>query len=79
MRIDQLQPKPTSAEPLEIPAELLESVHRHQSNLGALIASLQAAGLQEETIEVSVRTLVDSYANELTAAIRSLVKVPYHG
>lgn len=79
MRIDQLRPMPTAAEPLEIPAELLDSVHRHQAHLAALIASLQAAGLQEDMIEVSVRTLVDSYADELTLAIRAMVKVQCRG
>jgi hypothetical protein len=74
VRIDQLRPTPTTAESLEIPAELLDSVNRHQAHLAALIASLQAAGLQEDMIDASVRTLVDSYANELTIAIRAMVK-----
>lgn len=74
MRIDQLRPTPTAAEPLEIPAELLDSVNRHQAHLTALIASLEAAGLQEDMIEASVRTLVDSYADELTRAIRAMVR-----
>lgn len=79
MRIDQLHPTPTAAEPLEIPAELLDSVARHQAHLAALIASLRAAGLQEDMVEASVRTLVDSYADELTVAIRGMVKDQHHG
>lgn len=79
MRIDQLRPTPTAAEPLEIPAELLDSVHRHQAHLAALIASLQAAGLQENMIDTSVRSLVDSYADELTLAIRAMVKDQHRG
>lgn len=78
MRIDELRPKPTAAEPLEIPVELLDSVNRHQTNLAALIASLQAAGLEDDMIDASVRTLVDSYAGELTVAIRNFVKAPRH-
>lgn len=74
MRIDQLQPRPSAAEPLEIPAELLSSVTRHQAHLAQLITSLQAAGLQDDMIESSVRVLVDSYAEELTTAIRSMAK-----
>lgn len=74
LRIDQLQPAPTTAEPLEIPAELLSSVQRHQSHLAALVASLRAAGLQEDMIDSSIRTLVDSYADELTTAIRQMMK-----
>jgi hypothetical protein len=70
---------PTAAEPLEIPMELLGSVNRHQVHLAALIASLQAAGLKEDMIEVSVRTLVDSYADELTTAIRAMVQDRCHG
>jgi hypothetical protein len=79
VRIDQLRPIPTAAAPLEIPAELLHSVSRHQAHLAALIASLQAAGLQDDMIETSVRTLVDSYADELTTAIRAMAKDPRHG
>lgn len=79
MRIDQLRPTPTAAEPLEIPAELLESVQRHQAHLAALIASLQAAGLQEDMVDASVRSLVDSYADELTLAIRSMMLDQHRG
>ena len=79
MRIDQLQPRPSAAEPLEIPAELLSSVMRHQAHLAQLIASLQAAGLQDDKIESSVRVLVDSYASELTSAIRGMAKGQHDG
>ncbi|OWK32526.1 hypothetical protein [Sphingomonas mucosissima] len=78
MRIDQLQPTPTAAQPLEIPAELLASVHRHQAHLSALVASMRAAGIASEAIEASVRTLVDSYADELTTAIRSMMRQDSH-
>ena len=74
MRIDQLDHTPTSPEPLEIPPELLESVLRHQAHLAALVASLRAAGLEEEMVDASVRTLIDSYADELTTAIRGMVR-----
>jgi hypothetical protein len=74
VRIDQLDPTPSGAEPLEIPPELLESVMRHQVHLAALIASMRAAGLQEDMVDISVRTLIDSYADELTIAIRGMVK-----
>ncbi len=79
MRIDQLQPGPSAAEPLEIPAELLSSVTRHQAHLAQLITSLQAAGLQDDMIESSVRVLVDSYADELTTAIRGMAKDAQNG
>ena len=79
MRIDQLRPTPTAAEPLEIPAELLDSVVRHQAHLAALLATLQAAGHQEQTIETSIRALIDSYADELTVAIRAMMKDRQHG
>lgn len=76
MRIDQLQPTPTSAQPLEIPAELLDSVDRHQVHLAALISSLRLAGLDEATVDASIRTLIDSYAEELTVAIHAMMKDP---
>lgn len=79
MRIDQLHPTPTAAQALEIPAELLDSVHRHQTHLAALVVSFRAAGLKEEMVDASVRSLVDSYANELTIAIRAMMKKPHHG
>lgn len=79
MRIDQLQPTPSSAEPLEIPAGLLESVRRHQAHLSALIVSLRAAGLDEAMVDASIRTLVDSYADDLTVAIHAMMKDPEHG
>lgn len=79
MRIDQLQPSPRSADPLEIPSELLESVHRHQAHLSALVVSLRAAGLGEDVVDASVRTLVDSYADDLSVAIRTMMKDPHHG
>jgi hypothetical protein len=59
MRIDQLHPAPTMAQPLEIPVELLASVKRHQGHL-------------------AVRVLVDSYADELTAAIRRMMQEERH-
>lgn len=74
MRIDELEPTPTNAAPLEIPAALLESVHRHQAHLAALVSSLRAAGVDEATVEASIRGLVDSYADELTRAVREMIK-----
>lgn len=78
MRVDQLHPD-LAAEPLDIPAELMDSVHRHQTHLAALIASLRAAGLQEVAIDASVRALVDSYAGELSAAIHNMMKAQQGG
>lgn len=79
VRIDQLTPAPTAAPPLEIPPQLLDSVHRHQTHLSALIGSLRAAGLSEAMVDVSIRTLVDSYAEDLTIAIRAMMQEPRHG
>jgi hypothetical protein len=78
MRIDQLHPAPTMAQPLEIPVELLASVKRHQGHLAALIASMRAAGMEGDAIDASVRVLVDSYADELTAAIRRMMQEERH-
>ena len=78
MRIDELSPRPTNAGPLEIPPELHDSVTRHQAHLAALMTSLRAAGLPEDRVESSVRTLVDSYAAELTAAIRAMARTSGH-
>lgn len=78
MRIDQLHPRPTNAQPLVIPPELLDSVNRHQANLAALVASLRGAGLPESMVETSIRSLVDSYAQELTSAIHAMTKASLH-
>ncbi len=76
MRIDQLNPTPSTVVTLEIPAELMHSVARHQTELAKLVVNLQAAGLPDDLIEASVRTLVDSYANELTSAILTMKGSP---
>lgn len=57
----------------QIPAELQESVERHQRHLAALVGSLRAAGVGEETIEASVHQLLESYRSELTSAMRAMV------
>lgn len=57
----------------ELPAELQASLERHRRHLAALVASLRAAGVNDELIEHSVRQLIESYTAELTAALRSTV------
>ena len=52
----------------------MESVRRHQANLAALVESLRAAGVDENMVEASIRGLVDSYADELTRAVRQMLK-----
>lgn len=74
MHINHLRPTLSDTIPMEVPAELLDSVARHQANLMALVASLRAAGLDEDMIDTSVRTLTDSYADELTIVIRGLMR-----
>lgn len=78
MRIDQLHPTPTAAQPLQIPPTLLASVERHQEHLKALITSMRAAGMKGDAIDASVRILVDSYADELTAAIHNMMQDERH-
>ena len=56
-----------------IPPELQESVQRHQRHLSSLVESLRAAGVDEAVIEMSVYQLLDSYRDELTAAMRAVV------
>jgi cell division FtsZ-interacting protein ZapD len=64
---------PGELEQLTVPAELQESVERHQRHLAALVQSLRAAGVDETVIEASVSQLLESYRDELTAAMRALV------
>lgn len=77
--MEELRPMSPGATPLTIPPELAASVARHQTHLAALIASLRAAGIAEDMVAASVRTLVDSYADELTAALREMLKGQLHG
>ncbi|WP_137897745.1 MULTISPECIES: hypothetical protein [Sphingomonas] len=77
--MEELRPMPPGATPLAIPPELAASVARHQEHLSALIASLRAAGVDEAMVATSVRTLVDSYADELTAALREMLRGQLHG
>ncbi len=79
MRIDELEPTPTNAAPLEIPDDLLESVRRHQTNLATLVASLRAAGIDEAVVDASIRSLVDSYADELTRAVQQMLRADARG
>ena len=62
-----------------IPHELQDSVQRHQRHLMALVESLRAAGVGDDVIEASVSQLLDSYRNELTAAMRTLVMADSNG
>jgi tRNA A37 threonylcarbamoyladenosine dehydratase len=79
VHIDHPRTTLTASTPLNVPAELLDSIARHQTHLAALVASLRAAGLQEDMIEISVRTLTDSYADELTTVIRKLMREERRG
>ena len=45
----------------------------------ALVESLRAAGVGDDVIEASVSQLLDSYRNELTAAMRTLVMADSNG
>lgn len=59
---------------IPIPAQLTDSLKRHQQNLAALIVSLRSAGLDESTIESNVHEIVRSYEAELMVAIKALVR-----
>ncbi|HEX8382492.1 MAG TPA: hypothetical protein VF592_03860 [Sphingomonas sp.] len=60
--------------PSAVPAQLEHSVLRHHQNLVTLVASLRSAGFDEVMIEQNVRLLVDSYRDELTAALRAIAR-----
>lgn len=62
----------------ELPPQLHASLQRHRQHLATLVASLRAAGLAEALIDASVRTLVDSYEAELSAALRALREEEIH-
>jgi hypothetical protein len=59
---------------LEIPEALQSSLDRHRENLARLIVSLQSAGIGEEQIETSVSVVVASYKEELTRAIKMMMR-----
>ena len=63
---------------VEIPPELRVSVQRHEQHLAQLVGTLRAAGMDAALIDASVRKLVDSYREELMAAIRALVGIDPH-
>jgi hypothetical protein len=60
---------------MAIPPELRASMQRHEQHLAQLVGTLSAAGMNAATIDASVRQLVDSYREELTAAIRNMVGI----
>ena len=59
---------------LEIPPQLEDSLQRHRDNLARLVRSLRTAGCSEEQIDQSVSAVVASYKEELTRAIKLLVR-----
>ena len=59
---------------LEIPEALQSSLDRHRESLARLIVSLQSAGISEEQIEMSVSVVVASYKDELTRAIKMMMR-----
>ena len=62
--------------PASIPPRLRASVARHEANLARLVASLRQAGMDEQTIEASVSTIVESYRLELVDVVKSLAAAP---
>jgi hypothetical protein len=60
--------------PFDIPDLLDASVRRHQDNMLRLVLSCQRAGIDEHEIETSIRTLVESFRQELVAAIGALAQ-----
>lgn len=59
---------------LQIPESLQESMQRHRENLATLVTNLKSMGLAESQIEESVSVIVQSYKEELTRAIKMLVR-----
>jgi hypothetical protein len=68
----------TSPHPIDIdiPDALRPSVRRHQDNLMRLITTCRTAGIADREIEDSVTTVINSYRDELIAAIKQLSTPP---
>lgn len=59
---------------LQIPPELEASLQRHREHLAQLVTTLRSAGVDEAQIEESVSVIVASYKDELTHAMKRLMR-----
>lgn len=56
----------------ELPPTVQRSLARHRENLASMVLALQAAGLDEASIERHLSVLIDSYRAELSEALHHL-------
>ena len=59
---------------LDVPLELEASIQRHRVHLAQLVRNMQNAGVSANQIEESISVIVTSYKEELTQAIKSMVR-----
>lgn len=55
-----------------LPPALQSSLARHRDNLASMVSALQAAGLDEASIESHLSVLIDSYRAELAVALHHM-------
>ena len=55
-----------------LPPALQNSLARHRENLASMVSALQAAGLDEASIEGHLSVLIDSYRTELAVALHHM-------
>lgn len=55
-----------------LPPALQSSLARHRENLASMVSALQAAGLDEASIESNLSVLIDSYRAELAVALHHM-------
>lgn len=57
---------------VDLPPALQRSLARHRENLTSMVTALQAAGLDQASIESHLGILIDSYRAELSTALHQL-------
>jgi hypothetical protein len=62
----------TAQDPEALPPQIALSMERHKARVAELVASLRSAGMPEDAILTSVRSVVASYEQELLAALSAL-------
>ena len=72
-----MTPGPVAGPPL--PHVLRANTARHEENLARLAETLRSAGLDEPTVQGSLRTVTASYAEELQSTMRSIIHAEGRG
>ena len=61
-----------ATDPTSLPPGIISSIERHKARVAELVTALRGAGMSDDIIDSSVRSVVASYEQELVKALRDL-------